>query len=68
MADLQYSTDGGSTWKSGLSRQPYNYFELSSGTGSDTVAVRAESIDGDRVVVKGCKATGGKSYKAAGNF
>ncbi|EME47888.1 expansin-related protein [Dothistroma septosporum NZE10] len=68
VADLEYSTDGGSTWKSGLQRQTYNYFQLSSGTGSNSVAVRAESVDGDRVVVKGCAVTGGNTCTASGNF
>lgn len=65
---MEYSTDGGSSWKSGLTRQPYNYFELSSGTGTDMVAIRAESVDGDRVVVKGVSVTGGNLVNAAANF
>ncbi|EMF15502.1 carbohydrate-binding module family 63 protein [Sphaerulina musiva SO2202] len=68
VASMEYSTDGGSSWKSGLTRQPYNYFELSSGTGTDTVAIRAESVDGDRVVVKGVSVTGGNLVKGPANF
>ncbi|KXT17386.1 hypothetical protein AC579_3859 [Pseudocercospora musae] len=67
-ADLQVSSDGGSTWTSGLTRQDYNFFELSSGTGSDTVAVKVESIDGDQVIVKGISVTGGNSQVASGNY
>lgn len=68
VADLQYSTDGGKTWNSGLQRQSYNYFELSSGTGADSVAVRAESVDGDRVVVKDVKVSGGNLVEGSANF
>ncbi|KAI5367703.1 putative rlpA-like protein, double-psi beta-barrel [Septoria linicola] len=68
VATLQYSTDGGKTWKGGLTRKPYNFFELSSGTGSNTVAVRAESEDGDRVVVKNVAVTGGNLVTGTGNF
>lgn len=68
VASLEYSIDGGSTWKGGLSRQDYNFFQLSSGTGSDTVAIRAESVDGDQVVVKGVSVTGGNLVDVSANF
>ena len=65
---MEYSTDGGSTWQSGLTRQDYNFFELSSGTGSDTVAIRVESVNGDRVVVKDIAVTGGNSVDGSANY
>ncbi|GIZ37003.1 hypothetical protein CKM354_000046700 [Cercospora kikuchii] len=68
IAELEYSTDGGKTWKGGLARQPYNFFQLSSGTGTNTVAVRAESVDGDRVVVKDVKVTSDNLVTGQANF
>jgi expansin (peptidoglycan-binding protein) len=68
IADVQYSTDGGKTWKGGLTRQPYNFFQLSSGTGTNTVDVRAESVDGDRVIIKNVKVEGGNLVNGPGNF
>ena len=66
--DLQISTNGGSTWKGGLKRQPYNFFELTSGTGSATVAVKAISVDGEEVVIKNVPVQAGKSVSASKNF
>ncbi|KAF2213113.1 carbohydrate-binding module family 63 protein [Cercospora zeae-maydis SCOH1-5] len=68
VAELEYSTDGGSTWKGGLERQPYNFFLLSSGTGTNTVSVRAESVDGDRVVVNDVEVKSDNLVTAQGNF
>lgn len=68
ISDMQVSTDGGSTWQSGLTRQDYNYFEQSSGFGTDNVAIKAISVNGDSVVVKGCSVTGGASKEGSGNF
>lgn len=68
MADLQVSTDKGSTWKSGLTREDYNFFQESSGFGTTSVAVKVISIDGDEVIVNGCDVTGGSLATAAGNF
>ncbi|KAM3423403.1 hypothetical protein BST61_g836 [Cercospora zeina] len=68
VAELEYSTDGGSTWKGGLNREPYNFFLLSSGTGTDTVAIRAESVDGDRVVVQDVQVTSDNLVIAQANF
>lgn len=65
---MEISTDGRSTWQSGLTRQSYNFFENSSGFGTDTVAVRVESEDGDRVVVKNVPVTSDKSTGASGNY
>ncbi|KAJ5933492.1 hypothetical protein N7454_005821 [Penicillium verhagenii] len=48
---LEVSTDGGSTWTS-TTRQSYNYFEYSSGFGTDTVDVRVTGKSGNTVVVE----------------
>lgn len=68
VADLQVSTDGGSTWQSGLSRQDYNFFQESSGFGTTSVAVKVVSIDGDEVVVDDVNVTGGTLVTATANF
>ena len=67
-ADLQVSTDGGSTWQGGLQRQEYNFFEQSSGFGTDSVAVRAVGADGGSAVAKGVAVTGGNVVEANGNY
>ncbi|KAJ5991689.1 hypothetical protein N7451_007413 [Penicillium sp. IBT 35674x] len=48
---LEASTDGGSTWIS-TTRTSYNYFEYTSGFGTDTVDVRVTGKSGNTVVVK----------------
>lgn len=68
VADLQVSTDGGSTWKGGLQRQEYNYFEQSSGFGTDTVAVRALGADGGSAVAKNVAVKAGNLVAADGDF
>ena len=45
---MEVSTDGGSTWQS-TTRTYYNYFEQSSGFGTDTVAVRVTGKSGNTV-------------------
>jgi len=42
---LEVSTDGGSTWEK-TTRQPYNFFENSSGFGTDSVDVRVTAESG----------------------
>jgi len=66
--DLQVSTDGGKTWKGGLTRQTYNYFEKSSGFGTNTVAVKAISVNGGSVIVKNIAVTGDNVVTAGSNF
>lgn len=68
MADLQVSTDGGSSWKGGLTRQPYNFFEQSSGFGANTVDVRVVGVDGGSAVAKNVAVTGRNLVVADGNF
>jgi hypothetical protein len=48
---LEASTDGGSTWTA-TTRTSYNYFEYTSGFGTDTVDVRVTGKSGNTVVVK----------------
>ncbi|KAJ5786960.1 uncharacterized protein N7503_012172 [Penicillium pulvis] len=48
---LEASTDGGSTWIA-TTRTSYNYFEYTSGFGTDTVDVRVTGKSGNYVVVK----------------
>ncbi|KAL4981150.1 RlpA-like double-psi beta-barrel-protein domain-containing protein-containing protein [Aspergillus desertorum] len=64
---LEVSTDNGSTWK-GTTRSDYNFFENSSGFGTDTVDVRVTGVDGGLVTVKNVSVASGKSVAAAGNF
>lgn len=47
---LEVSTDGGSTWTS-TTRSSYNFFENSSGFGTDTVTVRVTGASGTTVTV-----------------
>lgn len=47
---LEVSTDGGSTWQS-TTRASYNFFENSSGFGTDTVSVRVTGASGTTVTV-----------------
>ncbi|KAK7704800.1 hypothetical protein SLS57_010331 [Botryosphaeria dothidea] len=64
---LQVSTDGGSTWQD-TTRSEYNFFENSSGFGTDTVAVKVTSKGGQSIVTKNVGVTGGSTVKAASNF
>ncbi|KAJ5673717.1 hypothetical protein N7507_002844 [Penicillium longicatenatum] len=48
---LEASTDGGSTWIA-TTRTSYNYFEYSSGFGTDTVDVRVTGSSGNTVIVE----------------
>ncbi|GAB7365038.1 hypothetical protein MBLNU230_g5819t1 [Neophaeotheca triangularis] len=66
--DLQVSTDGGRSWQSGLNRMEYNFFENSSGFGSDTVSVKAIAEDGSTVVVNDIAVQGGNTKTAGSNF
>ncbi|KAI0543395.1 carbohydrate-binding module family 63 protein [Xylaria curta] len=67
VSKLEVSTDGGSTWKS-TTRQDYNFFENSSGFGTDTVAVRVTSQSGSTVVVKNVSVASDSQVTAGSNF
>ena len=66
--DLQVSTDSGSNWQSGLTRQTYNYFEKSSGFGTSTVWVKAISDENDEVIIKDVAVTASALVTASSNF
>ncbi|KAL4947629.1 hypothetical protein BDW69DRAFT_110226 [Aspergillus filifer] len=63
---LEVSTDGGSTWQS-TTRSEYNYFENSSGFGTESVDVRVTGVSGKVVEVKGVSVESGSSVEADGN-
>ncbi|KKY21734.1 putative extracellular cellulase allergen asp f7 [Phaeomoniella chlamydospora] len=67
VASLEVSTDGGSTWTS-ATRQTYNFFEISSGTGTTTVDVRVTSSTGSVVTVEDVTISSGASTTASENF
>lgn len=64
---LDVSIDGGKTWKT-TTRQPYNYFENSSGFGTDTVTVRITSSNGKTITVSGMSVASETSKTASSNF
>jgi len=63
---LEVSTDSGSNWQS-TTRSFYNFFENSSGFGTDTVDVRVTGTSGKTVVVKSVSVSSGSSTTASGN-
>lgn len=64
---LEASTDGGSTWTS-TTRTSYNYFEYSSGFGTDTVDVRVTGKSGNTVIVKNVSASSTSDITASSNL
>ncbi|KAE9961416.1 hypothetical protein EG327_004251, partial [Venturia inaequalis] len=64
---LDVSTDGGKTWKP-TTRRPYNYFENSSGFGTDIVTVRITSSIGTNITVSGMSVASLSSKMASSNF
>lgn len=64
---LEVSTDGGSSWKS-TTRTSYNYFENSSGFGTDSVTVRVTGESGTTVVVKNVGCESGSEITAGSNL
>ncbi|OCK85452.1 carbohydrate-binding module family 63 protein [Lepidopterella palustris CBS 459.81] len=67
VSKLEVSTDGGSTWAS-TTRQSYNFFENSSGFGTDTVDVRVTSSTGETIVVQNVGVASGTTFTASENF
>ncbi|KAL4967525.1 putative extracellular cellulase CelA/allergen Asp F7-like [Aspergillus stella-maris] len=63
---LEVSTDGGSTWQE-TTRSEYNFFENSSGFGTESVDVRVTGVSGKVVEVKGVSVESGSSVEADGN-
>lgn len=64
---LEVSTDSGKSWKAGV-RQPYNFFEISSGTGTSKVDVRIVSDNGKVMVVPEVQISSDMSVTAKSNF
>ncbi|KAK2065172.1 barwin-like endoglucanase [Colletotrichum caudatum] len=67
VSTLEVSTDGGSTWKK-TARQPYNFFENSSGFGTDSVDVRLTAESGKIVIIKNVSVKSDSEHDAASNF
>ncbi|EFQ26514.1 uncharacterized protein GLRG_01658 [Colletotrichum graminicola M1.001] len=67
LSALEVSTDGGSTWKK-TTRQPYNFFENSSGFGTDSVDVRVTAESGKTVIVRNVSVKSDSEHNAASNF
>ncbi|KAJ4302984.1 hypothetical protein N0V90_001875 [Kalmusia sp. IMI 367209] len=67
ISKLEVSTDGGSSWKA-TTRQPYNYFENSSGFGTSSVDVRVTATNGKSIVVKGVSVAASTTKTAGSNF
>lgn len=67
VSKLEVSTDGGATWQA-TTRQEYNFFENSSGFGTDTVTVRVTAESGSTVVVKNVGVASDSQVTAASNF
>ncbi|KAI1279207.1 carbohydrate-binding module family 63 protein [Xylaria sp. FL0933] len=67
VSKLEVSTDGGSTWSS-TTRQDYNFFENSSGFGTDTVTVRVTGESGSTVVVNDVSVASDSQVTAGSNF
>lgn len=64
---LEVSTDNGSTWQP-TQRQSYNYFQLNSGTKSNSCAIRVTSESGKQVVVQNVQVASGSVTKASSNY
>ncbi|CAI6333321.1 unnamed protein product [Periconia digitata] len=67
ISKLEVSTDGGASWKA-TTRQPYNFFEISGGSGKDTVDVRVTSVGGNTVITKDVSVASGSTKTAERNF
>lgn len=67
VSKLEVSTDSGKTWKA-ATRQTYNYFEISSGSGATTAWIRVTSVGGSTVTVKNVSQTSDAKATATANF
>ncbi|KAL9052505.1 MAG: hypothetical protein Q9162_005361 [Coniocarpon cinnabarinum] len=63
---MEVSSDG-KTWKD-TTRQDYNYFEISGGTGSSTVSIRLTSQGGSQVVLDNVTIKADGSVTAKNNY
>lgn len=64
---LEVSTNQGKTWRS-AQRTEYDFFEIESGVGASTAWIRATSVTGSKVVVKGVPMRGDAVKKAGKNY
>lgn len=67
VASLEVSIDNGKTWKT-TTRQTYNFFEISSGTGTSSVTVKVTSTSGKTIVVDNVPISSDKSVTGTSNF
>jgi hypothetical protein len=61
------STDGGKTWTA-TERTFYNYFEYTSGFGTETVDVKVTSVTGESIIVNNVSCASEASTTATSNF
>lgn len=66
IVSLEVSTDGGRTWQS-TKRSDYNFFENTSGFGTEKVDVRVTGKSGKVVRVDNVGVSSGASVTASGN-
>lgn len=64
---LEVSSDGGRSWKE-LTREPYNYFVLQNGSGSDRVDVRLTDVEGRQIIDRNVWAVSEVITVGGGNF
>ena len=69
VSKLEFSTDGGASWKA-TTRKPYNFFEVSGsgGSGASHVDVKITSVDGQTITVKGVGTGEKDTMTADSNF
>ncbi|PNS14513.1 Papain inhibitor [Sphaceloma murrayae] len=65
---MEVSTDGGKTYRGTDKRQPYNFFEISSGIGATKATIRITSETGSTIVVPNVPMTGDAVVTASGNY
>lgn len=66
-ASMEVSTDSGSTWLT-TERQDYNFFEISSGTGTSTAWIKVTSDSGATVTVEDVDVTAAAVTTASANY
>lgn len=64
---LEVSTNKGKSWRKAR-RTEYNFFEITSGVGRSSAWIRATSVGGERVVVKGVPMRSDAVKKAGRNY
>jgi len=64
---LNVSTDGGNTWTA-TERMFYNYFQYSSGFGTEAIDVKVTSVTGESITVSNVSCASDASTTATSNF